>query len=106
MKSTIFPVVIYIYILGVARYVPRVQGFGTTGKKKIYYARFLFIYCEQTLVQITIFFQLDGNIQNIITLCYIYIYIYIHIKSAVHIILKVMLYNIALLPKKVTNYVT
>ncbi len=28
--------------------------FGTTGKKTIYYARFLFIYFEQTLVQITI----------------------------------------------------
>ncbi len=49
--------------------------FGTTGKKQqIYYARFLFIYFEQTVVQITtiFFFHLDVKILNIITLCYIY----------------------------------
>ncbi len=40
--------------------------------KKIYYARYLFIYFEQTVVQITIFFHLDVKILNIITLCYIY----------------------------------
>ncbi len=60
---------IYIYILGVAWYTDVTFGtylgsgvtvrydFGTTGKKKeIYYARFLFIYFEQTVVKITIFF--------------------------------------------------
>ncbi len=46
--------------------------FGTTGKKKqIYYARFLLIYFEQTVVQIIIFFHLDVKILNIITLLYI-----------------------------------
>ncbi len=45
--------------------------FGTTGKKKeIYYARFLFIYFEQTVVQITFFSYLDVKILNSIT-CYI-----------------------------------
>ncbi len=29
--------------------------FGTTGEKKFYYGLFLFIYFEQTVVQITIF---------------------------------------------------
>ncbi len=56
---------IYIYILGVARYtdvtvryVPRFGGQGSIQfqynrkKKKIYYAQFLFIYFEQTVVQI------------------------------------------------------
>ncbi len=74
---------IYIYILGVARYtdvmvryVPRFGGHGSirfryNRKKKIYYAQFLFIYFEQTVVQITIFFvHLDVKILNIIT-CYI-----------------------------------
>ncbi len=55
-------------------------NFGTTGKKKNYYAQFLFIYFEQTVVQITFFFHLDVKILNIITLCYIYIYIYIYIQ--------------------------
>ncbi len=54
---------IYIYILGVARYtdvtvryVPRFGGHGSIRfrynreKKKIYYARFLLIYFEQTVV--------------------------------------------------------
>ncbi len=49
------------------------------GKKVIYYARFLFIYFEKTLVQIKTIFHLDVNIINIITLCFIYIYIYIYI---------------------------
>ncbi len=52
------------YIVGVARYtdvtvryVPRFGGHGSIRfqyirKKKIYYARFLFIYFEQTVVQI------------------------------------------------------
>ncbi len=49
--------------------------FGTTGKKEIFYARVLFIYFEQTLVQITIFFHLDAkilfiNTNTIITLLY------------------------------------
>ncbi len=56
---------IYIYILGVARYtdvtvryVPRFGGHGSIRfrynrkKKEIYYARFLFIYFEETIVQI------------------------------------------------------
>ncbi len=56
------------YILGVARYtdvtvryVPRFGGHGSIRfrynreKKEIYYAQFLFIYFEQTVVQITIF---------------------------------------------------
>ncbi len=38
-------------------------------EEKIYNARFLFIYFEQT-----VFFHLDVKILNIITLCYIYIY--------------------------------
>ncbi len=42
------------------RYVPRFRGHGLirfryNREKKIYYARFLFIYFEQTVVQITIF---------------------------------------------------
>ncbi len=54
-------------------------GFGTTGKKQqIYYARFLFIYFEQTVVQITIFSHLDVKILNIITyhiykICFVFI---------------------------------
>ncbi len=49
--------------------------FGTTGKKEIYYAQFLFIYFEQTVVQIIIFFHLDVkiliiNTNTIITLLY------------------------------------
>ncbi len=68
-------------LLGVAQYtdvtvwyVPRFGGHGlirlryNRKKKKIYYARFLFIYFEQTVVQITIFFHLDEKILNIITL--------------------------------------
>ncbi len=59
------PLCIYIYILGVARYtdvtvryVPQFGGHGSIRfrynmkKKEIYYARFLFIYFEQTVVQI------------------------------------------------------
>ncbi len=54
--------------------------FGTTGKKKqIYYAQFLFICFEQTVVQIKKKIHLDVKILNIITLLYIYI------KSAVHV---------------------
>ncbi len=62
--------------------------------RKKNYSRFLFMYFEQTLVQITIFFHLDVNILNIIILCYtymlciykicstyIYIYIYIYIYT-------------------------
>ncbi len=37
---------------------------------------------------------------------YMYIYIYIYIQCWGKLLLKVMHYNIALLPKKVTNYVT
>ncbi len=55
----------------------------TKTKKKIY-SQFLFIYCEQTLVQITIF-HLDVNILNNITLFYIYIYIYIYIICSTYI---------------------
>ncbi len=75
--------VYYVYLLGVARYtdvtvryVPRFGvtvrfDFRTTGEKKeIYYARFLFIYFEQTVVQIKKKFHLDVKILNIIT-CYI-----------------------------------
>ncbi len=53
--------------------------FGTTEKsKEIYYAPVLFIYFENTVVQITIFFHLDVNIliiktNTIITLLY-YVY--------------------------------
>ncbi len=53
-------------------------------KKKKIYSQFLFIYCEQTLVQITIF-HLDVNILNNITLFYIYIYIYIYIIYSTYI---------------------
>ncbi len=73
---------IYIYILGVARctdvtvrYVPRFGGHGSIRfrynrkKKDIYYARFLFIYFEQTIVQIKKI-HLDVKILHIIT-CYI-----------------------------------
>ncbi len=50
-------------------------NFGTTGEKiLIYYALFLCIYFEQTLVQIHFyFFHLDVNILNIITFICIYI---------------------------------
>ncbi len=71
---------IYIYILGVARYtdvtvryVPRFGGHGSIRfrynmkKKEIYYARFLFIYFEQTVVQIKKK-HLDVKILHIITL--------------------------------------
>ncbi len=55
--------------------------FSTTGKKKeIYYAQFLFIYFEQTVVQITIFSHLDVKILNIIT-CYIYKICFVFIVS-------------------------
>ncbi len=47
-------------------------------EKKIYYARFIFIYFEQTVVQITFFFCLDVKILNIILN-----YNIIYIKSAV-----------------------
>ncbi len=69
-----------VYILGVARYtdvtvryVPRFGGHGSIRfrynmkKKKFYYARFLFIYFEQTVVQIKKI-HLDVKILHIITL--------------------------------------
>ncbi len=56
---------VYIYIIGVARYtdfmvryVPRFGGHGSMqfrynrGKKEIYYAQFIFIYFERTVMQI------------------------------------------------------
>ncbi len=43
---------------------------------------FLFIYFEQTVVQITIFFHLDVKI---LLHCYIYIYIYIYIYNLQYI---------------------
>ncbi len=62
---TLFHTTVYIYILGVARYtdvtvryVPQFGGHGSIRfrynmkKKEIYYARFLFIYFEQTVMQI------------------------------------------------------
>ncbi len=58
----------FLYILGVARYtdvtvryVPRFEDHGlirlwyNRKKKEIYYAQFLFIYFEQTVVQIKFF---------------------------------------------------
>ncbi len=83
-----------VYILGVARYtdvsvryVPRSGGHGSIRfqynrkKKQIYYAWFLIIYFEQTVVQITIFFShLDVKILNIIT-CYIYTICFVFIVS-------------------------
>ncbi len=82
---------IYIYIiLVVARYtdvtvwfVPRFGGHGSirfrynVGKKEIYYARFIFIYLEQTVVQKKI---LDVKILNIITSLY-YIFIKLFLFS-------------------------
>ncbi len=68
------------------RYVPRFGGHGSIRfqynrkKKEIYYARFLFIYFEQTVVQITIFSHLDVKILNIIT-CYIYKICFVFIVS-------------------------
>ncbi len=57
------------YILGVARYtdvtvryVPRFDTISVQQGKTIYYARVLFLYFEQTVVQITIFFHLDVKI--------------------------------------------
>ncbi len=45
--------------------------FGTTEKKKeIYYARVLFIYFEQAVVQITISFHLDAKILITFTLLF------------------------------------
>ncbi len=74
---------IYIYILGVARYtdvtiryVPRFGGHGSIRfrynmkKKGNLYARFLFIYFEQTVVQINKKIHLDVKILHIIT-CYV-----------------------------------
>ncbi len=74
-------VCVYTYILGVARYtdvtvryVPRFGGHGlirfryNRKKKQIYYAQSLFIYFEQTVVQITFFSHLDVKILNIIML--------------------------------------
>ncbi len=71
----------YIYIIGVhrchgsVRTSVRGSRFDTIsvqqGKKVIYYAQFLLIYFEQTLVQIA-FFHLDVNILNLITLLFIY----------------------------------
>ncbi len=56
-------------------------NFGTTGKKKeIYYAQFLFIYCEQTVVQIKKKIHLNVKILNIIT-CYIYKICFVFIVS-------------------------
>ncbi len=56
--------------------------FGTTGEKKqIYYTRFLFIYFEQTVVQITIFpprCEYTKYYYIVIYIYYIYIYIYTH----------------------------
>ncbi len=62
-------------------------------KEQIYYARFLFIYFKQTLVQITIFFHIDVNILNMITLCCIYIYvcIYTHTRNT---FLKYILFSL------------
>ncbi len=66
------------YIVGVApytdvtvRYVPRFGGHGSIRfqyireKKEIYYARFLFIYFEQTVVQIKKKIHLDVKILHI-----------------------------------------
>ncbi len=74
----------HMFKLGVARYtdvtvryVPRFGGHGSIRfrynmkKKEIYYARFLFINFEQTVVQILKKFHLDVKILHIIT-CYIY----------------------------------
>ncbi len=84
---------IYIYILGVAwytdvtvRYIPRFGGHGSIQfrynmkKKEIYYARFLFIYFEQTVVQINKTIHLDVKILHIIT-CYIYKISFVFILS-------------------------
>ncbi len=81
----------YIYILGVARYtdvtvryVPRFKGHGlirfryNMKKKEIYYARFLFIYFEQTVVQIKK--KILVKILHIIT-CYIYKICFVFIVS-------------------------
>ncbi len=72
------------YILWVARYtdvtvwyVPRIGGHGSIRfrynrkKKKIYYARFLFIYFEQTVVQINFFFFSSRCENTNIITCYI-----------------------------------
>ncbi len=80
------------YILGVAqytdvtvRYVPRFGGHGSIRfrynmkKKEIYYARFLFIYFEQT-VQIKKKFPSRCENTNIIT-CYIYKICFVFIVS-------------------------
>ncbi len=50
-------------------------------KKLIYYARFLLIYFEQTVVQIKKKIHLDVKILNIITLCYIYKICFVFIVS-------------------------
>ncbi len=53
-------------------------------RKIYYYARFLFIYFEQTVVQMFKKFHLDVKILNVI-LNYNVIYIYIYTQSAVNI---------------------
>ncbi len=51
--------------------------FGTKRKKlQIYYARFLFIYFEQTVVQIIVLLQSENTKYYIKLVCFIYIYIY------------------------------
>ncbi len=79
-------------VIGVARYtdvtVRYVPWFGGHGsirfrynmKKKIYYAWFLFIYFEQTVVQIKKKIHLDVKILHIIT-CYIYTICFVFIVS-------------------------
>ncbi len=52
--------------------------FGTTGKKKkIYYAQFLFIYFEQTVVQITIFSHLDVKTLKLLHVIYKICFVFI-----------------------------
>ncbi len=103
LNSDIIYIYIYIYtvysILGVARYtdvtvryVPRFGGHGSIRfrynmkKKEIYYARFLFIYFEQTVVQIKKIY-LDVKILHIIT-CYIYkIVLFSQIKADLYTVI-------------------
>ncbi len=37
---------------------------------------------------------------------YVYVYVYVYVQCWEKLLLKVMHYNIVLLPKKATNYVT
>ncbi len=84
VAETLRYIYIYIYIWYTdvtVRYVPRFDTISVQQEKKkeIYYAQFLFIYFEQTVVQIKKI-HLEVKVLNIIT-CYIYKICFVFIVS-------------------------